>query len=369
MIKTLDKQDLCDILYGCTILGTGGGGEMEEGLGFIEEALKLGKEFRLIDVNDVPDNALICTPYMLGAISPLPKEEEKEYDRLNRIKRQPIMLAFDRLKKKIGSEFYGTISCEMGGSNTALSFYVAAMSNGFIIDADLAGRAVPEITHSTYYLNGLPASPIFLANVFGETMILENLIDDKRAEQVVRALAMVSRNDIAVIDHALEMKTLKNAIIKGAISYALKLGKEFRKAKQDQKDVARKIAEIGNGFVAFRGKVENFSWKTEEGFTIGDILIRGTRNYSGNTYKIDYKNENMISWLNNEVHATIPDLICLIDTDNNEPVTNPNHKKGMNVAVIILPAPKEFLSEKGLKAFGPEYLGYDFDYKPAEQKF
>ncbi len=32
MIKRLTRQDLYDILYGCTILGTGGGGEMEEGM-------------------------------------------------------------------------------------------------------------------------------------------------------------------------------------------------------------------------------------------------------------------------------------------------------------------------------------------------
>ncbi len=368
MIKTLDKQDLHDILYGCTILGTGGGGDMEEGLGFIEEAFLLGKEFKLVDVDDVPDDALVCTPYLLGAISPLPREEEKLYDRLPRIEQQPIMLAFDRLRQYLDSDFYGTISCELGGANTALSFYVAAMSGGFIIDADPAGRAVPEITHSTYYLNGLPASPIVLANIFGETMICENVIDDERAEQLVRSLAMVSRNDIAAIDHALEMKIMKNAVVKGTISYAQKLGKAFRKAKQDQKDVPQKVADIGNGFVAFKGQVEGFSWKTDSGFTTGDIFIQGSCDYSGNTYKIEYKNENMISWLNNEVHATIPDLICLIDTDNNEPVTNPNHEKGMNVAVVILPAPKDFLSQKGLKAFGPRYLGYDFDYRPAEKK-
>ncbi len=367
MIKILNKQDIYDILYGCTILGTGGGGEMEEGLEFIEEALVSGKKFKLVDVDSVPDDAMICTPYLLGAISPLPEIDEKQYKRLPRIDQQPIMLAFDRLRQYLDTNFYGTICCEMGGANTAIAFYVAAMSDGFIIDADPAGRAVPEITHSTYYLNGLPASPIVLANIFGETMICENIIDDQRAEQLARSLAMASRNDIAVIDHALEMKMLKNAVIKGSISYALKLGKAFRKAKPD--DAAQKIADIGNGFVAFRGKVEDFSWKTHDGFTKGDILIHGTCRYSGNTYKINYKNENMISWLNNEVHATIPDLICLIDTNNNEPVTNPNHKKGMNVAVIILPAPNDFLSEKGLQAFGPNYLGYEFDFSPAQQKF
>lgn len=279
------------------------------------------------------------------------------------------MLAFDRLKKYLDTDFYGTISCELGGANTAISFYVAAMSGGFIIDADPAGRAVPEITHSTYYLNGLPAAPIIMANIFGEMMIFENVIDDERAEQLVRSLAMASRNDIAVIDHALEMKTLKNAIIKGAISYAFKLGKAFRKAKQKQKNVVQEIADIGNGFIAFSGQIEDFSCKTDSGFTVGEILIQGTNDYTGNTYKIVFKNENMISWLNNKVHATIPDLICLVDTDTDEPVTNPNHRKGMNVAVIILPAPDDFISEKGLKIFGPEYLGYNFEYAPAQQKF
>ncbi|WP_321496055.1 DUF917 domain-containing protein [uncultured Desulfobacter sp.] len=368
MIKNLTRQDLTDILYGCTILGTGGGGEIQEGMDLIEEALSHGRQFRLIPVDEVPDNALICTPYFLGAVSPVSEQEKQQYDRLPRLAENPIMAAVNRFKAYLGADFYGTISCEMGGANSALSFYVAAMIQGFIVDADPAGRAVPEITHSTYYLNGLPASPIVLVNAFGETAICENIIDDKRAEQLVRSLAVASANDIAAVDHALEMKVLRPAVIKGAVSYALKLGQVLRLARQTQEDSAQAIAGAGSGFVAFRGTIEDFSWKNQEGFTIGDILIRGTGRYAGHTYKINFKNENMISWLDNEVHATIPDLICLMDTDTDEPVTNPNHEKGRAVAVLILPAPKAFLTEKGLKIFGPEYLGYGFKYKPAVKK-
>ena len=40
----------------------------------------------------------------------------------------------------------------------------------------------------------------------------------------MRALAIVSRNDIAAIDHALPAHQLRNAVIKGTMSAALRLG-------------------------------------------------------------------------------------------------------------------------------------------------
>ena len=70
-MQELTHQDLIDILGGAAILGAGGGGDLSEGLDMIEQALNAGKRFRLVSVDDVPDDAIICTPYMLGAISAL----------------------------------------------------------------------------------------------------------------------------------------------------------------------------------------------------------------------------------------------------------------------------------------------------------
>lgn len=366
--KTLNKEDLSDILYGCTILGTGGGGELKEGFRYIDMALEAGKEFKLVDFDSVPDDAKICTPYMLGAISEMTDEEEQEYKDLTQSGELSIITAFRRLEEFTGDSYFGTICCELGGSNTAISFYVAAMSNGYIIDADPAGRAVPEITHSTYYLNNLPAAPIVAANEFGECFICENVKDDMRAERLVRALAKVSRNEIAAIDHATEAKNLKNAVIKGTISTALELGKAYRLAKANGEELAQVIAEKGNGYVAFRGKTENFHFEVKDGFTIGKIDITGENEFKNETYQIDVKNENMLARKNGVIDVTIPELICCIDLDKGEPITNPNHLIGMNVAVVILPAPKEFLTEKGLKAFGPAYLGLVDEYFSAVDK-
>ncbi|WP_170574821.1 DUF917 domain-containing protein [Ruegeria atlantica] len=364
-MKKLSRQDLEDILYGAAILGTGGGGELSEGLAMIDDALALGKEFIMVDLDEAPEDALVCTPYILGAISALPEEEERLYERLPRSAEHAILAAYQRFQNYLGRSFYGTISCELGGSNTATAFYAAAMAGAYIIDADPAGRAVPEITHSTYYLNGLPAAPIVMANEFGEAVICENVLDDARAEHIVRALSKVSRNSIAAIDHALEISEIRDAVIPGAISLALNMGRKWREARARGDDIAETIASVGAGFVAFRGAVSTCDWETKDGFTYGNIGISGSGDFEGDTYQIWLKNENMIGRLNDEVHATIPDLICLIDTETGEPVTNPNYYRDQSVAVVVLPAPEPFTSTKGLEAFGPAYIGLDQPYQPA----
>ncbi|GGB64609.1 DUF917 domain-containing protein [Shewanella inventionis] len=367
-MKSLTRLELIDILHGCVILGTGGGGEMDEGIAYIDAALAAGKTFTLVDVDEVPVGKKICTPYMLGALSALSEAEEAVYARLPKSDMSSMMTAFKRLEQYTKDKFYGTICCELGGSNTAISFYVAAMADGYIIDADVAGRAVPEITHSTYYFNDIPAAPIVAANEFGECFICENIIDDLRAETVVRALSVISRNDIAAIDHAMPIEQVKDAVIKGTISKALAIGEAYRLAKEQGQDIAQAIAIHGEGYVAFRGQVSQSQFSTEKGFTIGTVTIDGSGEYQQEQYQLEIKNEHLVARRNGEVDVTIPDLICCIDMDNQVAITTPNHHVGLNVAIVILPAPKEFVTQRGLQAFGPAYVGLSTPYEPAVTK-
>jgi len=358
-VTELTKQDVQDILYGATLFGAGGGGELSEGLGLIDEAYAAGKTLKMLSLDDVPNDALICTPYLLGAISALPEEEEQLYEGLPKAELHPIRIAYRRLEAHLGQKIFGTVPCELGGSNTAVPFYVAAMEGAVVIDADPAGRAVPEITHSSYYLAGLPAAPIVTANAFGETMVLEHIIDDQRAETVVRALAQVSRNDIAAIDHALPAEALKPAILTGTLSRAQHLGKLWREGKSDPESLPRRIADAASGIVAFEGQITEANWRTDAGFTLGSFTIANGKD----TYRIDLKNENMAGWRNGALHATIPEIITVLDMDTGDVVTNPNAKVHQSVAVIILPAPKLFLTPKGLEIFGPSYAGLDAPFK------
>jgi hypothetical protein len=321
----------------------------------IDTAFAAGKSFDLVSVDEVPDDALICTPYLLGAISPLSAEEEQTYAGLQDSGLDPLLQAYSEFQAHLGQEFFGTTPCELGGSNTAAAFFPAVMNGHKIIDADPAGRAVPEITHSTYFLAGLPAAPIYAVNQFGESFLIDKLKDDQRAETLVRALSQVSRNSIAAIDHALPMRDLRDVLIPSTISMAMRLGQICRDAIASGEDSAAQVAKAGDGAVVFSGTVSSVTYETNHGFTIGQIALQG----AGKTAKVSVKNENMACWLDGTVLATVPDLICLFDTLTGEPVANPDVVKGQEIAVVILPAPDAFKSEKGLSIFGPAYAGVE----------
>ncbi len=368
-MKQLTRQNLEDILCGAVILGAGGGGDIAEGRALIDAAFAAGKTFDLVSIDEVPDDAIICTPYLLGAVTPLSPEEDRLYAGMTASETDPLLQAYAEFQEHLGQEFFGTTACELGGSNTAAAFFPAVMNGHKIIDADPAGRAVPEITHSTYYLAGLPAAPIYAVNPFGESFLIDKVKDDQRAETLVRALTQVSRNTIAVIDHALPMRDLRDVLISGTISKAMQLGAICREAIASHNDVARCVAEAGDGAVVFEGIVSSVTYKTDQGFTVGQITLAGWGDKSDQEMAISVKNENLACWLDDAVFATVPDLICLFDTETGLPIANPDVTSGQSIAVVILPAPEPFKSEKGLSVFGPTYAGVNAGFRsPLDRK-
>ncbi|GGP50358.1 hypothetical protein GCM10009347_16750 [Shewanella algicola] len=157
-------------------------------------------------------------------------------------------------------------------------------------------------------------------------------------------------------------------MIKGTISKSLAIGKAYRLAKEQGEDIAEAIASHGEGYVAFRGQVSQSQFSTEKGLTIGTVTINGSGEYQQEQYQLEIKNEHLLARRNGEVDVTIPDLICCIDMDNQMAITTPNHHVGLNVAIVILPAPKEFVTERGLQAFDPAYVGLSTPYEPSVAK-
>ena len=363
-MRILNRDDLMNILLGCTILGTGGGGSLEEGIRDIDEALAAGKEFKLVDFDELDAEAVIGTPYACGAISPLTEEEQKKYARLTETEENMYLLNMKQLESFLGREVSAVISTELGGGNTATAFYVAAMTDRFIVDGDPAGRSVPALQHSTYYLKGIPMCPMAVMNEFGEGAVFTNVFDDERGEDLVRALAVVSRNTIAVMDHVNTAAVLRDAVIRGAISHAEAVGKAFREARDRGEDYVAAVLEAGHGKQMFRGRVTVSEFETREGYTFGETVLEGEGEYTGHSLRIWYQNENIISWLDGEPYATVPDLICFLNLDEAMPQLNPYAAVGEHAAIIALPAPKEWTTPRGLEVFGPRSFGFELDYKP-----
>lgn len=363
-MRILERQDIIEILYGCTILGTGGGGSLERGIEKIDSALALGKVFKLATFDDLDPEDIIGTPYSCGAISPLSEEELRKYERLTKTKESPHLLALKQLEDFLGKEVKAVISTELGGGNTATAMYCGAMTDRLIIDGDPAGRSVPALQHSTYFLNDVPMCPMSVMNYFGEGCVFTNVFDDERGEDLVRALAVASQNSIAVVDHVNTAKVLKGAVINGAITLSQKIGKAFIDARNNNEDYVKAVTKAGNGKMMFTGKVTFSEFETRDGYTFGNTKIEGTGEYEGKNLKIWYQNENIISWLDGEYFVTVPDLICLFNLDEKMPQINPYSKIGDNVAVTALPSPKEWTTKRGIEVFGPKSFGHNVEYKP-----
>jgi len=85
--------------------------------------------------------------------------------------------------------------------------------------------------------------------------------------------------------------------------------------------------------------------------------------FKNNKFKIWVKNENILSWLNDEPCIACPDLITMIDQSTFEPVIIGKLNEGTNVIIFGIPAPERFRSPEALKLLGPKHFGFDFKAK------
>ncbi|MFQ5696056.1 MAG: DUF917 family protein, partial [Terriglobia bacterium] len=78
-MRTLSRQDLEDILLGCTYLGCGGGGDYHEGLKLIHTDLEQGLRFRLLRAEEMDEEDSAASLYYLGSTAPAPPEAQQRY--------------------------------------------------------------------------------------------------------------------------------------------------------------------------------------------------------------------------------------------------------------------------------------------------
>ena len=122
------------------------------------------------------------------------------------------------------------------------------------------------------------------------------------------------------------------------------------------------------GYRLFRGKIVDVLRETNGAFNLGRILLEGIGGCRGQTAGGSFQNENLATVVNGEIKATVPDLICLVDTETFTPVTTEALKYGKRVLVVGLKCCEMWRSERGLELVGPRYFGVDTDYIPLEER-
>jgi len=353
----LEEKDIEDLIAGCAVLGTGGGGSPARGLALLRRELSQGRELSLLPLEELPKGAWVASPYMCGSVGPEGEGEEE----------LECLVAFEALEGYLGVRFAAAVATEIGGGNTAVAIAVAAEKGIPILDADPAGRSVPELSHTTFALRGVGIAPFAVATRRGDVVVVKKVTSEERAEAIARAMAVLSDNRAGVADHPVRGEQAQGSLIPGTLSQALRIGRALRQARKAGEDPLAAVAAAGGGAILFLGKVSRYRWGIEGGFTVGEMEIEGEGGFSGQSYRIWFKNEHLIAWLDGEPDVMAPDLISVLDPKTGQAITNPNCQEGQRVAVVGFPAPAIWRTEAGISLLGPGHFGFQVKYRPLEE--
>jgi hypothetical protein len=366
MVRTLDKQDIEDLLVGAKILGTGGGGETKFARPMIEEVYAKKKHFRLISLEEVPDDEIVMIVGTVGG--GVSEDIKRKVADIPRMKEKPEFAAQKALAEYLGREPYAFFPSEIGAANTLVPMYTAAMVDRCCIDADACGRAKPEITLSTTNVAGLHVFPLAIVTPFGDTIILKNAVDDARAEDICRYVAVASGGTCGVARCPTKGRDIRNAVVPNSISATIGMGGSIRKARECGEDPVQAFIKASEGYLLFRGNVKSFERKEKGGFMWGNISISGTEDFRKDELKIWFKNEFLVTWLNGKPYVTCPDTVCVVDakTGGGLSAWGQEFRKNRKVAVVGRKAYKIWRTKRGIELFSPRHFGFDIEYRPIE---
>ncbi|MFB0522763.1 MAG: DUF917 family protein, partial [Candidatus Bathyarchaeia archaeon] len=177
-MKKLSRQDLIDLVDGAAIFSAGGGGDPEVGYEIVDELVEEGYDVRLVDPFEVPDETIVVNFACVGATT------EVAYDSEAAVK---TLRAFEEY---VGREAYAVVPIELGGFNTLVAVDVAARCGIPVVDADGAGRAVPEVHLKVYTIDNISLAPMAVADIYCKNLVIVKQTEDSRsAERIARILA------------------------------------------------------------------------------------------------------------------------------------------------------------------------------------
>jgi len=365
-------QEVEDLVRGVTFFGTGGGGSPKKGEKLLKEALKDVGKIELVDVDELADDATVCTCYYMGSIAPHTPEVEKKMKEMGLVDpevERVLPEAVKLLEKHIGKKIDALVAIELGGINTPAPIDAAARLSKKIVDGDYSGRAIPEITQTSISLNNKKLTPILSVDEWGNVVLVEKVRNNLCAEAMGKAISTVAFGLVGQAACVITGKELKELIIRGTITESIKAGKILREARKQDKHPATEVAKALGGWVLFEGKVTDKQWEDKEGYFWGIHTITGVGKFDEQIAKIFFKNENHIMWLNDRPYVTSPDIITVINFVTGEPIVNPDLKVGDLVSVIGLKARSMFRSKEGIEILGPKHFGHEeIAYTPIEEK-
>jgi DUF917 family protein len=183
-------------------------------------------------------------------------------------------------------------------------------------------------------------------------------------ERLERAAAVEFGGAASSTEFSLTAAQARESTVRNSVSLAIRIGQAIGGAECSPVDAL--IAEL-SAFQLVTGKVMDVERRTTSGFARGSVVIEGLGQDSGRLIRLELQNENLVALERGRVLASVPDLICVLDSETADAIPTERIAYGQRVTVIAFACDPVWRTERGIMVAGPRAFGYDFDYRPVEE--
>lgn len=357
-------DDVADIALGGAFLACGGGGDVLIGRMVTERVLREHGNVDLIPLHEIADDATVIAVGGVGAPSIMNEKVSNGTEAIT---------ALRMLEEYIGRKADALIAFEAGGFNSLVPVMLASQLKLPVLDADGMGRAFPEMQMETFSIYGVSATPLTLVGNEGNNLIV-NMADAATAEKLIRQFTILGGGGACFsAEHVMDGSTAKQVSVPGTISLSLRLGRCLRENHGNMRnfrqelDTVLQTAYYGKPHVLFEGKVIDVDRQVKGGYDVGIVTLQEF-GHDGATMTMDIQNEFLTARLGTRMLATVPDLICMLDNDTVQPITQETLRYGQRVTVMGILAPEILRTEQALEVIGPGCFGIDLEYIPVDHR-
>jgi DUF917 family protein len=231
-------------------------------------------------------------------------------------------------------EIGGIVPVELGAGNTPAPLITGTRLSIPVVDGDYARRAIPEEMQGTPYLYDKRGWPFTSVDRWGNVCIVKEACSLHMMERIGKMLSMAAYGFCHMAAYLLIGREMKEILVRDTLTKSLELGRAIRQARERGEDPILASLKFTGGWLLFEGEVVNKEWEAREGYMFGTTYIEGKGEFKGHTFKVWFKNENHVSWLDNKPFVTSPDLVVIVDRKSGEGITNTLLDADQEVGVI-----------------------------------
>lgn len=335
MRSTFDREKIINVIYGATFFGAGGGGSIDNGM----DLLNMLSEDVVLTVDSIDEMDFDAYSVMAAGLgSPLAMKERGFGPEAIHVVKGMVDAA-----SKDGKRVDYIYSGEQGGFNTMVPIY-AALSLGMpMLDLDGNGRAVPELNTGLLPIYNIPIDPLVLSNANGDIVVghPKDELDSVACETIARSICMAYGMSVGFSTWMMSREDHEKASALGQLTLAEMVGSILRDSATKAANLSEKLTGAGVQHKVFAtGTISKIDVKVENGFDFGKTIIAGD---DGQTYKVDFKNENLIIRdSDDKALLVVPEIITLIDTETMRPLSNADTAEGQKVMLLGVKAPQRW---------------------------